>query len=142
MANPRRLIVAVMYSLLIFRLVEAGLAWGVLFGPYTCTGSIHTYMHVVAVIASCFIGMFLLLGLGACCFACFSEDEASDGCFFCQVAAFIVVSSLLNLALFIWGISLLVKRECVETPYWTFTLILVVLQGLGFLQCFSVRYYR
>lgn len=105
-----------------------GIGWHVLGSDDTCEGGLHSYVKAIAIGAT----VQLILALVAFCslLLCCSENLAT----FFSGAVFILtmlIGNILNLIWFIWGVVLLANHQCEGTIYNTFTIVFVVLSGLG-----------
>lgn len=121
--------------LAIISAVLVGVTWGVILtGNDVCVGGMHTFVKTLGI---CYTVQLAVYGFGSIlgCVGILSSSIAAvalvwNGVF---MTVALILSSVLNLALFIWGVILLASHTCEGTNYYTFTIVAVVFSGLGVL---------
>jgi hypothetical protein len=119
----------------IFASIMTGVGWTVLRGNDVCQANMYSYVQGVTITATVELALYgtgMIIALLSIC----SEFMEAVAIFFNLFVLMLITmaSSLLHVAWFIWGIIVLADQQCKGTSYNTFTIVLVVLNGLAVLN--------
>ena len=112
----------------IMKAVITGVGWTILHSSEMCEGSMHSFIYAVTIASTVMLAFLLFTLLIVLVGMCIPVVEFAAGGLFMGM---MLISGVLNMVWFVWGIVVLASHECLGTSYNAFSIAIVVLSGIG-----------
>jgi hypothetical protein len=110
--------------------------WAINNNNNACISEIYRYVFAVTVFSTIELGIAILVIVGTSIVACLPNLQEASGTALAVVGfVFTLVSSVVGLAFFIWGIVALSQdNNCRGTPFFPIAIWFVIMGGVGLLR--------
>lgn len=133
-------VACVSFVVLISAIALSTVGWMILNGPEVCVGNLYQFVRAETILYTINVavfGLIFIISLFGMCFDFFSLVSIGG---FVLMTVYVMLFSLINIAMFIWGVVRLSERTCTETSYFGLSIAFVVFNGLGMLSALCSRF--